>query len=129
MSDTVKKKRWYHLEALWEITRILHTSLDLEEVLDMALTEAMKAVHAEAGTLWLNDNQTNEFIQPVLARGPKADGLKGLKLKIGEGMAGWVTANGQSQMVSDVLKDSRWSQRFDESTGFTTRSVLCCTPV
>lgn len=125
MSDNSLKTRRQHLEALWDIAKSLQSSLNLEEVLDQALTQAMQVTKAEAGTLWLSDNDTNEYIEPVLARGPKAEGLKGLKLKIGEGMAGWVTAQGKSQMVADVLNDPRWSQRFDQSTGFITRSLLC----
>ncbi|GAB6179382.1 HD domain-containing protein [Desulfotomaculum defluvii] len=125
MNETTDKTRQQHLEALWEIAKSLQASLNLEEVLDLALTQAMGVAKAEAGTLWLSDNQSNEFIEPVLARGPKADGLKGLKLKIGVGVAGWVTAQGKSQLVSDVLNDPRWAQRFDQSTGFITRSLLC----
>ena len=124
MNRDKKQRRTQDLEALWEIAQMLHTSLNLEQVLEMALTQAMKVVNAEAGTLWLND-QNNELIYPVLAKGPKADGLRGLQLKIGEGMAGWVTEQGQSQMVSDVTADPRWAQRFDQSTGFITRSLLC----
>jgi len=112
-------------ETLWEIVKLLNNTLNLEQVLDTALTQAMAVVNAEAGTIWLNENGSYDYIYPVLARGPKADGLKGLKLKMGEGMAGWVTANGQAQMVSDVLNDPRWAKRFDQSTGFITRSLLC----
>lgn len=125
MSGERKRPRTQDLETLWDIATLLQTSLNLEQVLDMALTQAMKAVNAEAGTLWLQDNQTDEYIYPVLARGPKADGIKGLKLKKGEGMAGWVVANGQLQLISDVSEDPRWAQRFDRSTGFITRSLLC----
>ncbi|MTI81851.1 MAG: HD domain-containing protein [Firmicutes bacterium] len=120
-----KIPRIKNIEMLWDIANLLHTTYDLDQLLDMALNQAMSVSNAEAGTLWLNDNKTNQYIYPVIAKGPKSDGLKGLKLKIGEGMAGWVTENSKPQLISDVRNDPRWAKRFDQSTGFITKSLLC----
>ncbi len=114
-----------NMQTLWQIVNLLNSSLDINEVLEIALDQAMRVVDAEAGTLWLVNSEEADILEPVIAKGPKADNLKGLKLKMGEGMAGWVTEHKTSQFVMDVQNDERWSQRFDQTSGFITRSLLC----
>lgn len=114
-----------NIDILWDIARMLHSSLNLDDLLDTALTQTMRAVNAEAGIFWLNDNDTNEYIIPVIAKGTEAESLEGLKLMIGEGMAGWVTKEEQPQLISDVSNEPRWAKRFDQSTGLITKSLLC----
>lgn len=122
MENTLERKL-ENMQTLWQVVRLLNSSLNLNEVLEIALNQAMQVVDAEAGTLWLlNDEQ---YLEPVIAKGPKADNLKGLKLKLGEGIAGWVTENKKSQFIMDVQGDERWAQRFDQKSGFITRSILC----
>lgn len=112
------------LEKLLQVSMVLNSSLRLEDVLIMVLDQAMDTLAAEAGTLWLFTEDVEELL-PLVARGPKADGLKGLRLKRGEGLAGQVADSMDPLLISDVTGDPRWAKRFDDSTGFVTRSLLC----
>lgn len=112
-----------HLQSLLEISRMLNSQLELENLLTMVLEKAIEVVSAEAGTLWIAEE--DGCLIPLVARGPKADGLKGLRLKPGEGLAGQVVANNEPRLVEDVHNDPHWAKRFDDSTGFITRSLLC----
>jgi diguanylate cyclase (GGDEF)-like protein len=49
----------------------------------------------------------------------------GMRLKIGQGVAGWVARYGQSLIVPDVTKDPRFYSGIDKRSKFTTKSVLC----
>lgn len=117
-------QRITELEKLLQVSMVLNSSLRLEEVLVMVLDQAMETLQAEAGTLWLYTEDGTELL-PLVARGPKADALKGLRLKRGEGLAGQVAETMEPVLVSDVTKDPRRASRFDASTGFVTRSILC----
>ncbi|SFR02828.1 HD-GYP domain-containing protein [Desulfoscipio geothermicus] len=117
------KSRIDELEALLNITSVLHSTLDLEEAITIVLDQVMNLFGAEAGTLWLLTDERDAVI-PLVARGPKADSLRGLKLKRGEGLAGQVIETRQPVLVEDVTKDARWAGRFDSDTGFVTRSML-----
>lgn len=112
------------LEKLLRVSMVLNSSLRLDEVLVMVLDQAMETLQAEAGTLWLFTEDGTELL-PLVARGPKGDALKGLRLKRGEGLAGKVADSMEPVLVSDVTKDPRWASRFDDATGFVTRSILC----
>jgi hypothetical protein len=85
---------------------------------------------AEASLIFLY-NPNNHFLEIVSIKderfGDKADELfKGsVKLKIGEGIAGWVAKNRTSVMVEDAQKDPRFSKKADKERDFTTRSLIC----
>jgi len=102
---------------------MFNAQLESENLLSLVLDKAMEVVSAEAGTLWIVEE--DGYIVPLVARGPKADGLKGLRLKPGEGLAGEVVAANEPKLVEDVHSDPHWAKRFDSSTGFVTRSLLC----
>lgn len=83
----------------------------------------MEVAAAEAGTLWLVEE--DGYLAPLMARGPRADSLKGLRLAPGEGLAGQVVERNEPRLVEDVTKDPAWAGRFDQTTSFVTRSILC----
>jgi putative nucleotidyltransferase with HDIG domain len=43
---------------------------------------------------------------------------------MGEGVAGWVAANGLSDLVPDIRLDSRWAKRVDETSDFVTNNLI-----
>lgn len=112
------------LKSLLEVSRILNSHLRLDEAMESVLDQAIKVIEAEAGTLWLLDDDRKHLI-PEVTRGPAAGTLKGLKLPRGQGIAGSVTETGEPLLVEDVKADPRWASKFDTVTGFITRSILC----
>lgn len=111
------------MQMLLETSRFLNSQLELEKLLELVLERAMAVVSAEAGTLWLAEE--DGYLAPFVARGPKADDLKGLRLKPGEGLAGQVVAENEPRLIKNVHLDASWAGRFDDATGFVTRSLLC----
>lgn len=81
-------------------------------------------VNCEAGSLLLLDESTNELYFQI-ALGEKGEEVKEIRLKIGEGIAGWVAKEGKSIIVHDVRKDKRWFRKADEKTKFQTRNMIC----
>lgn len=122
MSET--QNRLQQLEKVWQITSLLHSSRNLHETLDTALSQVMAVINAESGTLWLLE-ENGEYLYPHITRGPNILALQGLKLKSGEGIAGWVAKNRKSQIIADAVNDPRWAKRFDQTTGYITRSMIC----
>ncbi|HET7842087.1 MAG TPA: sensor domain-containing diguanylate cyclase, partial [Terriglobia bacterium] len=75
-------------------------------------------------SLLMLDENTQELYFEI-AIGAGANKLKDVRLKVGEGIAGWVAANGEPVLVEDVRKDPRFQSKFDELTQVETRSVVC----
>lgn len=111
------------IKKIFKVSRVLNSNLDLETVVSQVLDLSMEVIGTEAGTLWLI-TEDGEHLEPAVARGPRADALKGLKLRRGEGLAGQVADTREPVLIEDVTKDDRWAKRFDQSTGFVTRSMM-----
>jgi PAS domain S-box-containing protein len=77
----------------------------------------------EAVSVALLDEKSEQLIFRV-AVGEAAEDVIGLRLRLGEGIAGWVTQHGEPVLISDVYRDNRWWPGADEQTDFKTRTVL-----
>lgn len=112
-----------YTQVVWEITRLLQDSESLEEALRVSLGMVVKAVDAEAGTIWFYNKNEDGRIYPSFWIG--GGDLTGLSLAAGEGIAGAVVEQGITTVVKDCQSDKRWAGRFDKKTGFVTRSMIC----
>ena len=124
MTNT-QSNRINYTQVVWEITKLLQEADSLEDALRTSLGEVVKAVGAEAGTIWFYNSAGDRRIYPSFTIGG-AD-LTGMSLAEGEGIAGQVVQSGKTTVVKDCQKDERWAGRFDEATGFVTRSMVCVT--
>ena len=112
-----------YTQVIWEITSLLQESESLEDALRVSLGMVVKAVDAEAGTIWFYNKNGDGRIYPSFWIGG-AD-LTGMSLATGEGIAGAVVERGITTVVKDCQSDKRWAGRFDKKTGFVTRSMIC----
>ncbi|HEV8662723.1 MAG TPA: GAF domain-containing protein [Candidatus Methylomirabilis sp.] len=112
------------LATLNAIAGLFTSTLEVDRVLTLALEQAQQALRAEGTTILLAEEGTGDLAFAV-ALGEKAAPLRALRLKLGEGIAGWVAATGQPCLVPDARQDPRFLSRFDAQTGLTTRSLLC----
>jgi Nif-specific regulatory protein len=87
------------------------------------VTTVTELLSANASSLLLVDPVSHELIVKV-ATGPVSTGLKEVRLKMGQGVAGWVAEQKKGVIVNDVGHDPRFDPHVDCSTGFTTKSIL-----
>jgi two-component system phosphate regulon sensor histidine kinase PhoR len=112
------------MTALMEISIVINSTRYLKQLLKIIMQSAERVMQAEASSVFLIDRQTDELYFEV-ATGPKEEEVKKIRLKKGEGIAGWVASTGLSLLVPDVSKDPRFAKRVDAETHFITRSILC----
>ena len=98
-------------ETLLRILTEVSSSLDLDRALNRTLALLNDAIGAEQGTIMLRGADDN-MLHYRAGYGYLSDKItgerRGFKLKIGEGLAGWVVANRESVLIGDLLKDPRW---------------------
>jgi diguanylate cyclase (GGDEF)-like protein len=75
-------------------------------------------------SLLLVDNTTQNLYFKIVVS-PVADKLKEIRLKIGEGVAGWVAESGEPLLINDAQRDDRFARHIDGMVSFTTRSIIC----
>lgn len=117
-------KRLGQSSTLMELSAILNSTLQISEVLRRAVEAATRLMECEVGSLLLLNEKCDELVFEV-ALGERGREVKEVRLKVGEGVAGWVARTGQSTVVSDVRRDPRFSRRVDVRTHFVTRNMIC----
>lgn len=111
------------LAALLSVSRLLTSSIDLSALLNLIVNSAGELLACEASSLFLVD-PTGEQLVLKVATGPVSGEVKELRLKMGEGIAGWVAKHQKGLIVNDAQHDPRFAAAVDRATGFETRSVL-----
>jgi signal transduction histidine kinase len=81
-------------------------------------------LNVEAGSLLLTDTETGNLVFQI-ALGDTADEIKPFQVPKGEGIAGEVAQSGKPLMVADTTQDQRHFKKFDQTTDFQTRNILC----
>jgi GAF domain-containing protein len=97
-------------------------SYDFEKVLSVSMERICKIMGVEAGTLYLKEK---DHLRIAAAFNTQIEALKKYRLKIGQGVAGYVAVKGKTMVENDTRKASQYFQEIDKLTGFKTRSVLC----
>lgn len=107
--------------SIQQIARAVGSTLDLNQLLHLIVGKITELMDADRSTLYVIDAQLGELWTKVL----QADELKEIRLKIGEGIAGWVAKSGELVNIPDAYADSRFSPETDQRSGYRTRSILC----
>lgn len=112
------------LQQLQEISGVLNSSLNPADIRKKAIEAATVVMHAETGSLLLMDEAAQELYFDV-ALGEKGEGIRQIRLKVGQGIAGAVAQTQQPEIVNDCYSDARFNPAGDKKTGFRTRNMVC----
>ncbi|UCG29457.1 MAG: diguanylate cyclase [candidate division WOR-3 bacterium] len=118
------KRKVQVMQTLNEVVQAINSSLKPKEILNTIMAKAADLINAEGWSVLLFNEKTRELVFEA-ASGKAGKKLLGMRLRIGQGVAGWVARYGKSLMVPDVSKDPRFYSGVDQQTQFITKSVLC----
>ncbi len=110
--------------VLTEVSKTVNSSLALDKVLETSMKLVAQIMRAEASSLMLLDSEKKELVFKV-ALGKKGEWVKEIRIPLGVGIAGCVAETGESLIIEDASKDSRFFKSADEKSGFQTRSMIC----
>jgi signal transduction histidine kinase/uncharacterized protein YigA (DUF484 family) len=117
-------QRVEELTTLNKISQAVTSTLDLQETLTIITEHTTRLLGVAATSVVLYDENSKD-LWFAAASGEGSDFVLGMRLTIGQGIAGWVFQQGEPVLVPDTSKDTRWFGGFDRDSGFTTRSILC----
>jgi diguanylate cyclase (GGDEF)-like protein len=106
-----------------ELGKALTSSLQLDQVLRTIMEKINEVLRPDTWSLLLMDVEKRELYFQI-ATGSGAEALKDLRIKVGQGLAGWVAESGEAVVVADTSKDSRFFGQVDEKTKMATRSIV-----
>src|SRR5437016_126278 len=118
------KSQIERLSLFHEVGKTLASTLDLQKILQTIMEKISDFLRPDTWSLLMLDEKTQELYFEI-AIGAGADSLKDVRLKVGEGIAGWVAEHGEPVLAEDATSDPHFTSKFDELTQINTQSVVC----
>lgn len=109
------------LDAVRQLGKVLGATLDLDRLLVVLLEKLTELLDAERATIFLVTDRGDELVSTVAQGGTIAP----IRLRMGDGIAGWVAKSGETVNIPDAYADPRFNKEVDKASGFRTRSILC----
>jgi diguanylate cyclase (GGDEF)-like protein len=109
------------LHVFHQLARSLTSSFDLDAILRTILEHMERFIQAELWTLLMLDEERDELYYAIAAGGGQ-DALRDLRVKVGEGVAGWVVEHGETLIVPETIDDPRLQVESDRPRAV--RSVI-----
>jgi diguanylate cyclase (GGDEF)-like protein len=106
-----------------ELGKALTSSLQLDQVLRTIMEKIYEFLRPDNWSLLLLDEAKQELYFE-LAVGKASQALKDVRIKVGQGIAGWVAQHGEAVVVADTSKDTRFFGQVDEKTKMETQSIV-----
>ena len=100
------KARYDRLHLLHEVDKVIHSTLDPQEALRLIIEQAVLVMRATSGSVALI-NPNSGFLEIQASLGLPANAAS-LKLRVGEGITGWVAVKGMPARCGDVSQDPRY---------------------
>ncbi len=110
-------------ETLARAVTVVSGTLNLDQVLATVLQEMRRLLDVTITSVWLLDPQSGELVCRQ-ATGLQSNVLLGWRLPPGEGLAGWVTRENESLLVTDALTDERHYHGVDQAAGLSLHSIV-----
>jgi phosphoserine phosphatase RsbU/P len=112
-------------KGLVEVSGLINSITDYDELLRAILDVARRVILAEAASLFFVNKETGalELAITSFAEGQFVEPR--ISVPRGRGIVGWVVTHGESLLIPNAYADARFYKEADLQTGFRTRSILC----
>jgi signal transduction histidine kinase len=122
ISSQVLEKRLGELTALFELSNLVNSQLDLPAILDVISSKALRCLGGDQSSLFLLDPQKNK-LRCASVWGPEYELVKNAEVEIGKSVAGWVMQHGKPLHLGEDLEAYQFSDFVEKRRRIT--SSLC----
>jgi GAF domain-containing protein len=123
MADPSAQDEVGALKRIIEITGLMNSTLNLDDLLQQIMSSAAELLHADTSSLLLVDEETGDLTINV-ATGESGQNVTRRSVPAGQGIAGWVVENGEPAIVESPRDDPRFYAVMDQAIAFETRNIL-----
>ena len=122
IASQLLQQRLAELEAVFEVTTLVNSEMELSGVLDTISNKALRILGGDQSSLLLYDPQIDR-LRCVSAWGPQSDLAKNAEMEVGKSVAGWVMKHGESLHLGENLNESQFPDFIKKKRKIT--SSLC----
>lgn len=108
-----------------DISFALTSTLSLQNIYKQLMGSVKRTLNVGSVSVGLIDPPTGDIIFVDMLLGDLFKDLPTLRLKKGQGIAGWVAEHKQPVIINDVYADKRFYSGSDRNSGFHTNSMIC----
>jgi signal transduction histidine kinase len=98
--------RYERLQLLYQVSNVIHSTLEPHRALELIVGEAVNIMRASSGSIVIVNPNTG-FLE-IQASVGLSHNSAAMRLRVGEGITGWVARSGASARVNDVRADPRY---------------------
>ena len=124
LSGRMERQNLLRLEHIYEAGRKLASAPEMSVVLEQVIKMTQATLDAAAASILLF-RENNQDLYFEAATGPVSKSLRQVRLNTQYGIAGQVARTGKPLIVNDVVRSEKFHKMIDDTTGFTTRSLIC----
>ncbi len=119
----ILQQRNRELVLVNQVGQLFSSSLQLDEVLETALSEIQRLLDTFSTSFWLLDPETDELVC-MHAKGSGSESLVNVRLSNGQGISGWAVTHNEIILVDDLDADERHAKQVTRQTGSSLRSMM-----
>jgi len=122
-SGSDRKRHRQEVNVFHSVAKAITSSLNLNSILE-TIMEQVAGIFRPATWSLLMWDEANHEIYPAIAVGDSVEASKG-RIRLGEGVAGWVVQFGEPVIVPDASQDPRFSPETGAFAAVKCTSILC----
>lgn len=108
-----------------DISHSLSATLDLSGIFEQLRGPIRQTLNVETLSVGLIEPASGDIVFVNRLMGPELRALPSVRVKRGQGIAGWVAEHAEPVVLNDTYSDARFFSGVDRKSGFRTRSMMC----
>lgn len=118
------EKKVEELSIFHQVGKALTSTLDMQEVLSLIMGKISELLRPSTWSLLLIDEKNEELYFQICV-GKNSGAIKDVRVRMGQGLIGWVAKTGEAAVIGDVYSDARFSPQIDGLMHSQLRSLVC----
>jgi PAS domain S-box-containing protein len=108
-----------------DISYALTSTLSLQSIFNQLMDPVRRTMNVESVSVGLIEPTSDDIVFVDILMGPLFKDLPPIRLKHGQGIAGWVAEHREPVIVNNAYADQRFYSQIDRKSGFQTNSMIC----
>jgi two-component system phosphate regulon sensor histidine kinase PhoR len=118
-------RRTVEFAVITDISHALSTTLNVQQIYQLLTGPIRETLNVETLSIGLIEPVTGDIVFVEKLLGPKFEQLPPVRLKKGQGIAGWVAEHQEPVIINNAYSDQRFYSGVDRRSGFRTDSMIC----
>lgn len=119
------QRRSNEFTVITEVSRALSSTLNIQQIYQLLTGPILDTLNVETLSIGLVEPVTGDIVFVDKLLGPMFEKLPPVRLKRGQGVAGWVAEHQEPVIINNAYSDQRFFSGVDKRSGFRTSSMIC----